>query len=401
MKMASEQFSLCWDNFHRNMSMGMQSLLENEVLVDVTLAIEGRYLKAHKMVLSVCSPYFRELFQSNPCKHPIVFMKDVSYVVLMDLLQFMYQGEVQVAQENLSLFIKTAEALQIKGLTGDNEGQTNAESEEMETAAVDTKKATSRPKKFSGPASKKPKLNPIASSHVKTLPVISSASKFEVTSVNTNSEVTEDVSNFKPEPTEAANEQQSDTETMNDSQIDQYADYANAEDNGDDGDDFSMADTTIDEPKASTSTDIGGGSDNQDNGKSSVKRKPDMPRYIVDGFVFHVNIMKGKPPMMYLRCLEYKRLGCHARAIIPCDGNIQDIKVKKNHNHPPDYTAEEKIVFLRELKEVLMCNPMLSIKDVYQSLSETYPNASREIPFNLIRHKMNRWRRNVGLPGAQ
>ncbi|XP_031332605.1 protein tramtrack, beta isoform-like isoform X7 [Photinus pyralis] len=263
MKMASEQFSLCWDNFHRNMSMGMQSLLENEVLVDVTLAIEGRYLKAHKMVLSVCSPYFRELFQSNPCKHPIVFMKDVSYVVLMDLLQFMYQGEVQVAQENLSLFIKTAEALQIKGLTGDNEGQTNAESEEMETAAVDTKKATSRPKKFSGPASKKPKLNPIASSHVKTLPVISSASKFEVTSVNTNSEVTEDVSNFKPEPTEAANEQQSDTETMNDSQIDQYADYANAEDNGDDGDDFSMADTTIDEPKASTSTDIGGGSDNQ------------------------------------------------------------------------------------------------------------------------------------------
>ncbi|KAB0799210.1 hypothetical protein PPYR_07090 [Photinus pyralis] len=121
--MASEQFSLCWDNFHRNMSMGMQSLLENEVLVDVTLAIEGRYLKAHKMVLSVCSPYFRELFQSNPCKHPIVFMKDVSYVVLMDLLQFMYQGEVQVAQENLSLFIKTAEALQIKGLTGDNEAK--------------------------------------------------------------------------------------------------------------------------------------------------------------------------------------------------------------------------------------------------------------------------------------
>lgn len=118
--MASEQFSLCWDNFHKNMSSGMQSLLETEDLVDVTLAVEGRYLKAHKMVLSVCSPYFRELFQTNPCKHPIVFMKDVSYIALSDLLQFMYQGEVQVAQENLSTFIKTAEALQIKGLTGDS-----------------------------------------------------------------------------------------------------------------------------------------------------------------------------------------------------------------------------------------------------------------------------------------
>ncbi|XP_031332608.1 zinc finger protein 131-like isoform X10 [Photinus pyralis] len=333
MKMASEQFSLCWDNFHRNMSMGMQSLLENEVLVDVTLAIEGRYLKAHKMVLSVCSPYFRELFQSNPCKHPIVFMKDVSYVVLMDLLQFMYQGEVQVAQENLSLFIKTAEALQIKGLTGDNEGQTNAESEEMETAAVDTKKATSRPKKFSGPASKKPKLNPIASSHVKTLPVISSASKFEVTSVNTNSEVTEDVSNFKPEPTEAANEQQSDTETMNDSQIDQYADYANAEDNGDDGDDFSMADTTIDEPKASTSTDIGGGSDNQELFFTTSRRG--YPVLVYQQFCYRTDRRLGEKS--FWRCTEESNFKCKARCILK-SGELHSSS--GTHHHPSNYNCQ-------------------------------------------------------------
>lgn len=117
--MAGEQFSLCWDNFHKNMSSGMHSLLETEDLVDVTLAVEGKYLKAHKMVLSVCSPYFRELFQMNPCKHPIVFMKDVSYIAMNDLLTFMYQGEVQVNQEHLTTFIKTAEALQIKGLTSD------------------------------------------------------------------------------------------------------------------------------------------------------------------------------------------------------------------------------------------------------------------------------------------
>lgn len=97
----------------------MNSLLETGDLVDVTLALEGKYLRAHKMVLSVCSPYFRELFQMNPCKHPIVFMKDVSYVAMRDLLTFMYQGEVQVNQEQLTTFIKTAEALQIKGLTSD------------------------------------------------------------------------------------------------------------------------------------------------------------------------------------------------------------------------------------------------------------------------------------------
>lgn len=118
--MAEEQFSLCWDHFHKNMSSGMHALLESEELVDVTLAIEGKYLKAHKMVLSVCSPYFRELFQTNPCKHPIVFMKDVNYVVMSALLTFMYKGEVQINQENFANFIKTADALQIKGLTADS-----------------------------------------------------------------------------------------------------------------------------------------------------------------------------------------------------------------------------------------------------------------------------------------
>ncbi|CAH1999173.1 unnamed protein product [Acanthoscelides obtectus] len=153
--MASEQFSLCWDNFHKNMSSGMNSLLESEDLVDVTLAVQGKCLKAHKMVLSVCSPYFKELFKSNPCQHPIVFMKDVSYEALSDLLQFMYQGEVQVSQENLTTFIKTAEALQIKGLTADGNG--SAENETSETHEkpqrhVEEYKPMPRPKKQPAPA---------------------------------------------------------------------------------------------------------------------------------------------------------------------------------------------------------------------------------------------------------
>ncbi|KAF5273471.1 hypothetical protein FQA39_LY07488 [Lamprigera yunnana] len=132
-----------------------------------------------------------------------------------------------------------------------------------------------------------------------------------------------------------------------------------------------------------------------DDKTTMTRKKQDMPRYIVDGFVFHVNIMKGKPAMMYLRCLEYKRLGCHARAIIPSNGTIQDIKVKKPHNHPPDYTAEEKIVFQRELREVLLRNSLVSIRDIYSTLSVIYPNAARELPFNVIRPKMHRWRRSI------
>lgn len=56
----------------------------------------------------------------NPCQHPIVILKDVSMKELTAILEFMYKGEVSVNQEDLTLFLKTAEMLQIKGLTGDD-----------------------------------------------------------------------------------------------------------------------------------------------------------------------------------------------------------------------------------------------------------------------------------------
>lgn len=115
--MDSQQYSLSWNHFHSNLSIGFQSLLREQDLVDVTLAVDGKYFKAHKMVLSICSPYFKELFQVNPCKHPIVVLQDVQHRILKCLLVFMYQGEVKVCQNDLAAFMKLAEALKVKGLT--------------------------------------------------------------------------------------------------------------------------------------------------------------------------------------------------------------------------------------------------------------------------------------------
>lgn len=68
--------------------------------------------------------------------------------------------------------------------------------------------------------------------------------------------------------------------------------------------------------------------------------------------------------------MEYKRLGCHARAVIPSEGSIQDIKLNKPHNHPPDFAAEEKIIFMRELKEVIMNQTHVTPREAYDELSK-------------------------------
>jgi len=117
---SDQRFSLRWNNYQSHLVSAFDSLLEEKDFIDVTLGVEGRKLPAHKMLLSACSPYFRDLLKGNPCQHPIIILRDIKYDDLFALLQFMYNGEVNVAQEQLNSFLKSAESLKIRGLT-DNE----------------------------------------------------------------------------------------------------------------------------------------------------------------------------------------------------------------------------------------------------------------------------------------
>ncbi|CAH0546569.1 unnamed protein product [Brassicogethes aeneus] len=114
--MTMQQYCLRWNNHQPNFISVFSSLLNSESLVDVTLAAEGKHLQAHKVVLSACSSYFQQLFTINPCQHPIVILKDVKFIDLKVMVDFMYYGEVNVSQDQLPCILKTAEMLKIKGL---------------------------------------------------------------------------------------------------------------------------------------------------------------------------------------------------------------------------------------------------------------------------------------------
>ncbi|XP_070500662.1 longitudinals lacking protein, isoforms H/M/V-like isoform X4 [Chironomus tepperi] len=122
-----EEFALCWNKlkFAENLSSGFQSLFDRGDFVDCTIACDGQLLQCHKLVLAICSPYFREIFMNNPCRHPIIILKDVTFSIMSELLQFMYQGEVNVKQAELQAFMSIAESLQIKGLAT-NSGNSNS-----------------------------------------------------------------------------------------------------------------------------------------------------------------------------------------------------------------------------------------------------------------------------------
>ncbi|XP_050543014.1 transcription factor mef2A isoform X2 [Daktulosphaira vitifoliae] len=115
-EMDTPQYSLRWNNHLVHMMDAIEVLLQNETLVDVTLVCEKTQFKAHKVVLSACSPYFQRLFSETPCKHPVIVLKDLPDWEMRAIIHFMYKGEINVGQEQLPLLLQAAETLQIRGL---------------------------------------------------------------------------------------------------------------------------------------------------------------------------------------------------------------------------------------------------------------------------------------------
>ncbi|KAL5244601.1 hypothetical protein ACI65C_012011 [Semiaphis heraclei] len=119
-----QHFCLRWNNYQNSITTAFENLRDDEDFIDVTLACDGKSLKAHRVVLSACSPYFRELLKSTPCKHPVIVLQDVVFDDLQALVEFIYHGEVNVHQRNLSSFLKTAEVLRVSGLTQPSDSAT-------------------------------------------------------------------------------------------------------------------------------------------------------------------------------------------------------------------------------------------------------------------------------------
>ncbi|CAG9577105.1 unnamed protein product [Danaus chrysippus] len=114
MALPPQQFCVRWNSYHTNLQAVFPRLLLTEQFADVTLACESKQLRCHKLVLSACSAYLERLLLQNPCKHPIVLMRDMRFSEMQALVDFMYKGEVNVTQEELPSLLKSAEALQIR-----------------------------------------------------------------------------------------------------------------------------------------------------------------------------------------------------------------------------------------------------------------------------------------------
>lgn len=153
-----EKFNLTWNDFQSNITKSFKSLREETGLFDVTLiSSDHRSVPAHRVVLSACSEFFKTIFNKNNSTNMCLYLDCATSKEINLVLDYIYQGEVQLYQEELEGFLGVAENLKLDGLLSNGETEKEPVSQDTKEERVhSTKKIHELPteKSYPGVASK-------------------------------------------------------------------------------------------------------------------------------------------------------------------------------------------------------------------------------------------------------
>lgn len=110
-------FCLRWNNHKTNLVEILESLIKMECYVDCTIYVDNHVqFKAHRVVLAACSPYFQLILQDAPQDHCSIIFPGVQEFEMRTLLEYIYAGEVNIAESQIPRIMKIAKMLEVKGL---------------------------------------------------------------------------------------------------------------------------------------------------------------------------------------------------------------------------------------------------------------------------------------------
>ena len=113
-----EKYNLTWNEYQDHLRALMHDLMVSEDFADVTLVTDDKKkVRAHRHVLSACSPVFKEILQmEKQNNHPFMYLRGIQYSEIEPILQFMYLGEAKLYEARLNEFMSAVRDLEIKEL---------------------------------------------------------------------------------------------------------------------------------------------------------------------------------------------------------------------------------------------------------------------------------------------
>merc|ERR1712001_776187 len=114
----TDKYTLNWHTFTDHVQLMFKDLYEEGKYSDVTLVCDDQtQFKAHKIVLTACSPVFKKIIDNNPSQHALIYLRGIQSFEMESILQFMYLGEGKCYQERMREFIKVAQDLEVKEIS--------------------------------------------------------------------------------------------------------------------------------------------------------------------------------------------------------------------------------------------------------------------------------------------
>ena len=118
----AEKFSLKWNDYQSNWNKALHELREDTDFADVTLISDDKLkFSAHRVLLSSCSNLFKLILKSNTHANPLLYLGGINSTNLGFILDYIYDEEVNLYQEQLDSFLESAQKLEIEGLLGDKQ----------------------------------------------------------------------------------------------------------------------------------------------------------------------------------------------------------------------------------------------------------------------------------------
>ena len=121
-----EKFSLKWNDFQSKVSKSFSDLRKENDFLDVTLVSDdGKCLPAHKLVLSASSYFFKSILRKAPHSNAMIYLSGFNSKNLHSMMDYIYEGEVQILQDDIDEFLDVAQKLKIENLIGSHLSEEN------------------------------------------------------------------------------------------------------------------------------------------------------------------------------------------------------------------------------------------------------------------------------------
>ena len=126
--MKTERLTLTRREFNENSCSTIRNLFEDKLFSDITILSEdGKEMKLHRAILASSSAFFRNILSRIKQSHPLIFLKGIQIKDLQAIVRFIYLGQAEVPQQDLTSFMDAAKCLQVSGLSVDSLALTSSD----------------------------------------------------------------------------------------------------------------------------------------------------------------------------------------------------------------------------------------------------------------------------------